>query len=136
MDSNRIGTFSISHISNNLFKISVSLNFAYRRMAHRLCIGSMILLDKLHAKQKRVVFEYISIVLLRACCAPAVILDDRVSINQRKRSSTFAPVSLVQNHNFVSPGRKGDLLLCESLYFIPHDIDSSGGRSNRERWHK
>jgi len=44
-------------------------------MAHRLWIGSMILLLMLHARQKRVVFEKISIVLRRACCAPGVILS-------------------------------------------------------------
>ena len=34
----------------------------------------MILSDQLHAKANRVVFEYNSIVLLKACCAPDVIL--------------------------------------------------------------
>jgi hypothetical protein len=53
---------------------SASLNFEYLRIAHRDWIGSIILLDMLHANANRVVLEYISIVLLNACCAPAVIL--------------------------------------------------------------
>lgn len=35
----------------------------------------MILEDVLHARAKRVEFEYISIVRLKACCAPDVILN-------------------------------------------------------------
>ena len=35
----------------------------------------MILLDMLHAKAKRVVFENISMVRRRACCAPGVMLE-------------------------------------------------------------
>lgn len=35
----------------------------------------IILSDVLHARANRVVFEYISIVLLSACCAPSVILQ-------------------------------------------------------------
>lgn len=37
-------------------------------------MGSIILEDVLHAKAKRVEFEYISIVRLNACCAPDVML--------------------------------------------------------------
>lgn len=47
-------------------------------MAQRLWMGSMILLDMLHAKANRVVLEKISIVRLRACCAPAVMLGRRI----------------------------------------------------------
>lgn len=45
-------------------------------MAQRDCSGSMILLEALQAKAKRVVVLYISIVLRRACCAPDVMLVD------------------------------------------------------------
>lgn len=34
----------------------------------------MILEEVLHARAKRVEFEYVSIVLLNACCAPDVML--------------------------------------------------------------
>lgn len=73
-------TFSILHISKSRFNSSVSRNFAYLRMAHRLWIGSMILLDMLHARQKRVVFEKISIVRRKACWAPPVILAKSNSV--------------------------------------------------------
>lgn len=43
-------------------------------MAQRDCSGSMILLEVLQAKAKRVVVLYISIVRRRACCAPDVML--------------------------------------------------------------
>lgn len=43
-------------------------------MAQRDCSGSMILLEALQAKAKRVVVLYISIVRRRACCAPDVML--------------------------------------------------------------
>ena len=46
-------------------------------MAQRDCSGSMILLDALQAKAKRVVEEWISMVRRRACCAPAVMLGAR-----------------------------------------------------------
>lgn len=44
-------------------------------MAQRDWIASMILLDWLHARAKRVVLAYISIVRRSACCAPGVILQ-------------------------------------------------------------
>lgn len=74
-------TFSISQISKSLFNISVSRSFAYLRMAQRLCIGSMILLDILHARQNRVVLEKISIVRRKACWAPPVILHKLMNIS-------------------------------------------------------
>ena len=39
----------------------------------------IILSDALHARANRVVLEYISIVLRKACCAPSVILQIRTS---------------------------------------------------------
>lgn len=42
---------------------SSSVRRENRRMAHRLWMGSMILVDTLHASANRVVFEYISMVL-------------------------------------------------------------------------
>lgn len=68
-------TFSNSHISNSRCSTCLSVSFAYLRIAHRLCIGSMILFDMLHASANRVVFEKISIVRRRACCAPGVMLS-------------------------------------------------------------
>jgi hypothetical protein len=38
-------------------------------------MGSIILEDVLQARAKRVEFENISIVLLKACCAPDVMLN-------------------------------------------------------------
>src|SRR5271156_989871 len=73
--SSEYSTFSASMICNNRCTTCASVNFAYLRMAHRDCSGSMILLDWLQAKANRVVFEYISMVLRRACCAPEVILS-------------------------------------------------------------
>jgi hypothetical protein len=68
-------TFSEWHISCNLCIISLSVSFLNLNTAQRDWMGSMILLDWLQAKANLVVFENISIVLLRACCAPVVILS-------------------------------------------------------------
>lgn len=67
-------TFSASTTSRSLFKISWSVSREKRTIAQRLWIGSMILDDILQANAKRVVLEYISIVLRNACCAPEVML--------------------------------------------------------------
>lgn len=53
-----------------------SVSFEYRSMAQRDCIGSMIFSEELQARAKRVVLEYISMVRLKACWAPSVILKD------------------------------------------------------------
>ena len=45
-----------------------------RRGKRRTWIGSMILVELLHASAKRVVLEYSSMVRRSACCAPAVML--------------------------------------------------------------
>jgi len=66
-------TFSSSQISMRRLRSSLSLRRAYRRMAHRDWIGSMILLLWLHASANLVVLLYSSIVRRRACCAPVVI---------------------------------------------------------------
>lgn len=66
-------TPSILQISSKRWSNSLSLKRAYRRMAHRDWIGSIILLLWLHARANLVVFEYSSIVRRRACCAPVVI---------------------------------------------------------------
>jgi hypothetical protein len=50
-------TFSISQISLSRFMTSASLSLAYRRMAQRDWIGSMILLLMLQARANRVVLE-------------------------------------------------------------------------------
>lgn len=56
-------------------------------MAHRDWIGSMILLLILHARQNLVVFENISIVRRKACCAPGVMLDRKKKENKRHDTS-------------------------------------------------
>lgn len=52
-----------------------SPSLVYRRIAHRLCMGSIIFDEMLQANANRVVLEYISIVRLSACWAAAVMLD-------------------------------------------------------------
>lgn len=53
-------------------------------IAQRLWMGSMIFEELLHAKAKRVVAEYSSMILLSACCAAGVILKNK-RIRERKR---------------------------------------------------
>lgn len=60
-------TFSASQISISRLRIWESVSLAYRKTAHRDWIGSIILLDWLHASANLVVFEYISIVRRKAC---------------------------------------------------------------------
>ena len=67
-------TFSASTTTMRRPRISWSDNLENRTRAHLLWIGSMIFDDVLQARAKRVEFEYISIVLLKACCAPDVML--------------------------------------------------------------
>ena len=67
-------TFSASTTTMRRPSISWSDNLENRTIAHLLWIGSIILEEVLHARAKRVEFEYISIVLLKACCAPDVML--------------------------------------------------------------
>ena len=83
----------------------------------------MILLDMLHARAKRVVFAYISMVRRRACCAPAVMLRE---VKRRLQARlTDAPVGLVKNDNLMTAWWQRNLLLRESLDFVPDDIDTS-----------
>ena len=53
----RVHTSSASQISFSRFNTSASRSFAYRKIAHRDWMGSMILLDMLQARAKRVVLE-------------------------------------------------------------------------------
>ena len=80
----------------------------------------------LHAKQNRVVFEYISIVRRRACWAPAVILSTKsVSETRFEGIERYRPIRFVEDDDFVPTRWKGDLLLSERFDFVPNDIDSS-----------
>lgn len=56
-------------------RISWSDSLENRTRAHLLWIGSIILEDVLQARANRVELEYISIVRLKACCAPDVMLN-------------------------------------------------------------
>lgn len=87
-------------------------------------MGSMILLLILHARQKRVVLEKISIVRRRACCAPAVMLQVVRKIAELEHSEG-SPICFVQNNNLVSSRWQSDLLLSKGFDFIPHNIDTS-----------
>jgi len=69
------GTFSAWTTTMRRPSISWSDNRENRTMAHLLWMGSIILAEVLQARANRVVFEYISIVLLNACCAPVVMLN-------------------------------------------------------------
>ena len=75
-----ICTFSASTTTMRRPSISWSDNLVNRTRAHLLWIGSIILEDVLQARAKRVEFEYISIVRLKACCAPDVMLTHVQSI--------------------------------------------------------
>lgn len=75
-----MNTFSISQISSNLFNNCSSPNLEYLKIAQRDWIGSIILFERLQASANRVVFEKISIVRRKACCAEGVILSASSSI--------------------------------------------------------
>lgn len=90
-------------------------------------MGSIILFAILHAKQNRVVLEYISIVLRRACWAPAVMLFRPSHQLKRflKESVWHQPIRFIKDDDLMPTGRKGDLLLSECFDLISNDIDSS-----------
>lgn len=63
-----------------LASIWASVSRVYLSTAHRDCIGSIIFSLLLAASAKRVVLEYNSMVLRRACWAPSVMLSASSSI--------------------------------------------------------
>ena len=98
-------------------------------MAQRDCRGSMILLDALQAKAKRVVEEWISMVRRRACCAPAVMLGAREGCEiwdgeggVGKEGSE--PVGFVEDDEFLTTGWQGDFLLSKALDAVADDVDA------------
>ena len=93
------------------------------KIVHRLWIGSMILLEWLQARANRVELEYISMVLLKACCAPAVILTEK-SINYASASKYFIPVSFIQNDNFMSSRRQSHFFLGKHFNILTYDINA------------
>ena len=96
----------------------------------------IILSESLQARANRVVFEYISIVLLKACCAPSVILWGEYSRGQcstvlanmqaaaamRPRTE---PVCFIKNDDFMPAHRQCDFLLSKHLYPVPYNINTS-----------
>ena len=88
-------------------------------------MGSIILLLILQARQKRVVFENISIVRRRACWAPGVILND-VKICGDERSLIYQPICFIKYDDFMAAWGKCHFLLSKSLYFISNHINSTG----------
>jgi hypothetical protein len=78
-----------------------------------------------------VVFENISIVRRRACCAPGVILmrsycetPKSLYYEQKQR-----PVRFIKDDNFVSARWQSNLLLSKRLDFISHYVDSPDATS-------
>lgn len=145
-------TFSAATTTIRRPRISWSDNLEKRTRAHRLWIGSMILDEVLQASPKRVELEYISIVLLKACWAPEVMLifiqygKSDITIwtrwGQEKQGSCTkwiakgsiefplkrenSPVSFIQNYYLVSTRGQCNFLLGKHLYFVSHNINSSG----------
>ena len=70
----------------------------------------------LHANANRVVLEYISIVLLNACCAPAVILPSVKSFVKDSR------ISLIKDNDLVPSCWEGHFSLRKRLDLVPHYI--------------
>lgn len=145
------GTFSALTTIMRRPSISWSDNRENRTMAHLLWIGSIILADVLQARAKRVVLEYISIVLLKACCAPVVMLNTKSKndteskchrkqqqqaiitttqheldeITMKKSEKKLSPVSFIQYNYLVSARRQRYFLLSKHLDLVPHNIYSS-----------
>ena len=87
-------------------------------------MGSIILLLILQARQKRVVFENISIVRRSACWAPGVILNDVKKLSDT-RSLIHQPICFIKYDDFMTTWGKCHFLLSKGLYFISDYINST-----------